>query len=562
MMKTKSDERRTKKNFIRIVETIANVAVDSDLSSQFIKKVRGSADEISAFLGCNRIQSILFSVICNLNFSSKTVSLEQIATWVGCNPITVAGYINEIDDLRSKKIIRKETEEKKNNSKSISTLSWSVNPEIFNALTKGEAISRPKQYISDSYELIKAVSGLVAQYAADEITIKEMLVEITDIEKKNSKIEFLTEVKKMIPDRSERILFFHVCDEYYAGNINLELIPKIRLVAPDERRQLELRLTISNGNSPLVQQGLLEVRETFFRSEIEVRLSAKAIELLFRENKNLVLGVKQQKSPDLISSTEIKPKKLFFNLDEKEKLEFVEQLLQPDNYSNLIKRLEKSGNKTGIAMLFSGLPGTGKTESVYQIARNTGRDIWRVNISETKSKWFGESERLIKEVFDRYRSLCKDAENKPILLFNEADGVFSTRKQIGDSSVDQTENAIQNIILQELEDLEGILIATTNMTQNLDKAFDRRFLYKIQFRKPVNEARSQIWKIKIPSMAKPIAIKLAQNHDLSGGQIDNIARKFITHNILKGKPPTLLQIEAWCLEESVTQEIKKIGYKL
>jgi len=561
-MKTKSDERRTKKNFIRIVETIANVAVDSDLSSQFIKKVRGSADEISAFLGCNRIQSILFSVICNLNFSSKTVSLEQIATWVGCNPITVAGYINEIDDLRSKKIIRKETEEKKNNSKSISTLSWSVNPEIFNALTKGEAISRPKQYISDSYELIKAVSGLVAQYAADEITIKEMLVEITDIEKKNSKIEFLTEVKKMIPDRSERILFFHVCDEYYAGNINLELIPKIRLVAPDERRQLELRLTISNGNSPLVQQGLLEVRETFFRSEIEVRLSAKAIELLFRENKNLVLGVKQQKSPDLISSTEIKPKKLFFNLDEKEKLEFVEQLLQPDNYSNLIKRLEKSGNKTGIAMLFSGLPGTGKTESVYQIARNTGRDIWRVNISETKSKWFGESERLIKEVFDRYRSLCKDAENKPILLFNEADGVFSTRKQIGDSSVDQTENAIQNIILQELEDLEGILIATTNMTQNLDKAFDRRFLYKIQFRKPVNEARSQIWKIKIPSMAKPIAIKLAQNHDLSGGQIDNIARKFITHNILKGKPPTLLQIEAWCLEESVTQEIKKIGYKL
>ena len=63
-------------------------------------------------------------------------------------------------------------------------------------------------------------------------------------------------------------------------------------------------------------------------------------------------------------------------------------------------------------------------------------------------------------------------------------------------------------------------------------------------------------------MTKLIAHKLAQNHDLSGGQIDNIARKFITHNILKGKPPTLLQIEAWCLEEGVTQEIKKIGYKL
>lgn len=561
-MKTKSDGRRTKKNFIRIVETIANEAVDSDLSHQFIRSVKGSADEISAFLGCTRIQSVLFSVICNLNFSIKTVSLEQIATWVGCNPITVAGYMNEIDDLRSKKIIRKEAEEKKSNPKSISTLAWSVNPEIFNALTKGEALKRPVPGIRDSYELIKAVSGLIGQRAADEITFNELWQEITDIEKKHSKIEFLREVKKMIPDRSERILFIHLCDEYYAGNINMELIPKIRLVTPDERRQLELRLTISNGNSLLVQQGLLEIRETFFRSECEVRLSPKAVELLFKGSKNLVAGLKKEKSPDLISNTEIKFIKLFYNREEKEKLEFVEQLLKPCNYSNLVKRLEKSGNKTGIAMLFSGLPGTGKTESVYQIARNTGRDICRVNISETKSKWFGESERLIKEVFDRYRNLCKDAENKPILLFNEADGVFSTRKQIGDSSVDQTENAIQNIILQELEDLDGILIATTNMTQNLDKAFDRRFLYKITFGKPVPEARSEIWKNKIPSLAKPNAIKLAHNHDLSGGQIDNIARKFITHRILRGISPSLQQIESWCMEESVTKEIKKIGYKI
>ena len=561
-MKAKSDGRRTKKNFIRIVEAIANEAVNSDLSDQFIRSVRGSADEISAFLGCNRTQSILFSVICNLNFSNKTVSLEQIATWVGCNPITVAGYLNEIDDLRSKKIIRKETEEKKNNAKSISTLSWSVNPDIFNALTKGEAISRPRRRISDSYELIKAVSCLIDQCASDEITFHEMWLEISNIEKKNSTIEFLKEVKRMIPDRFERILFIHLCNEYYTGNINLELIPKIRLITPDERHQLELRLTISNGNSHLVEQGLLEIRETFFRSEIEVRLSPKAVELLFKDNKKLIAGLRKEKSTDLISSKEIKHKKLFYNRDEKEKLNFVEQLLRPGNYSSLIKRLERSGNNTGIAMLFSGLPGTGKTESVYQIARNTGRDICQVNISDTKSKWFGESERLIKEVFDRYLNLCKDVETKPILLFNEADGIFSTRKQIGDSNVDQTENAIQNIILQEMEDLKGILIATTNMTQNLDKAFDRRFLYKIQFEKPGFEARFHIWKDKIPSLREVTAQRLAETHDLSGGQIDNVARKYLMYRILEGKIPSPQQIDSWCREETARHESKKIGYKL
>jgi len=562
MMKAKSDGRRTKKNFIRIVEAIANEAVNSDLSDQFIRSVKGSADEISAFLGCNRTQSILFSVICNLNFSNKTVSLEQIATWVGCNPITVAGYLNEIDDLRSKKIIRKETEEKKNNAKSISTLSWSVNPDIFNALTKGEAISRPRRRISDSYELIKAVSCLIDQCASDEITFHEMWREISNIEKKNSTIEFLKEVKRMIPDRFERILFIHLCNEYYTGNINLELIPKIRLITPDERHQLELRLTISNGNSHLVEQGLLEIRETFFRSEIEVRLSPKAVELLFKDNKKLIAGLRKEKSTDLISSKEIKHKKLFYNRDEKEKLNFVEQLLRPGNYSSLIKRLERSGNNTGIAMLFSGLPGTGKTESVYQIARNTGRDICQVNISDTKSKWFGESERLIKEVFDRYLNLCKDVETKPILLFNEADGIFSTRKKIGDSNVDQTENAIQNIILQEMEDLKGILIATTNMTQNLDKAFDRRFLYKIQFEKPSVEARFHIWKDKIPSLREVTAQRLAETHDLSGGQIDNVARKYLMYRILQGKIPSPQQIDSWCREETARQESKKIGYKL
>jgi hypothetical protein len=102
-MKTKSDGRTRKKNLIRIIESIATKAVNSGMTDHFIKSVRILADDISAFLGCSRIQSILFSVVCNLNFSNKTVSLEQISSWMGCNPITVAGYLNEMDDLWKKR---------------------------------------------------------------------------------------------------------------------------------------------------------------------------------------------------------------------------------------------------------------------------------------------------------------------------------------------------------------------------------------------------------------------------------------------------------------------------
>lgn len=88
--------------------------------------------------------------------------------------------------------------------------------------------------------------------------------------------------------------------------------------------------------------------------------------------------------------------------------------------------------------------------------------------------WFGESEKLIKGIFDNYRKAVRESKAAPILLFNEADAVLGKRQQNGNNRLAQTENAMQNILLQEMERLEGILIATTNLTQNLDKAFERR----------------------------------------------------------------------------------------
>ena len=86
-------------------------------------------------------------------------------------------------------------------------------------------------------------------------------------------------------------------------------------------------------------------------------------------------------------------------------------------------------------------------------------------------------------------------------------------------AVDGMENSIQNIILQEIENMEGILIATTNIAGNLDKAFERRFLYKIEFEIPDIHAKSAIWKSIIPELKDDEADILAVSYDFSGGQI-------------------------------------------
>ncbi|MCL2512220.1 MAG: ATP-binding protein, partial [Bacteroidales bacterium] len=224
--------------------------------------------------------------------------------------------------------------------------------------------------------------------------------------------------------------------------------------------------------------------------------------------------------------------------------------------------LGKNGMRKGFASIFYGAPGTGKTETVYQIAHATGRDIMMVDISDTKSCWFGESEKKIKEVFEKYRTLVKTSEIAPILLFNEADAVIGKRKDSTGGSVAQTENAIQNIILQEMENLDGIMIATTNLTQNLDKAFERRFLYKIEFEKPDTDAKDKIWQSMLPALTQEESKTLAKEYDFSGGQIENIVRKHTVDTILNGTKPSFETVQNYCKTEFLYKEDgrRRIGF--
>ena len=112
-----------------------------------------------------------------------------------------------------------------------------------------------------------------------------------------------------------------------------------------------------------------------------------------------------------------------------------------------------------------------------------------------------------------------------------------------------------------MENLTGILIATTNLTKNLDSAFERRFIYKIEFEKPDAETRKTIWRSLLDDISDEDALALASRFDFSGGQIENIARKSTVHRVLCGKAPALKDLERFCTEECVNNEnAKKIGF--
>ena len=113
--------------------------------------------------------------------------------------------------------------------------------------------------------------------------------------------------------------------------------------------------------------------------------------------------------------------------------------------------------------------------------------------------------------------------------------------------------------VQEIENPNGILIATTNLSTNMDAAFERRFLYKIEFDKPETETRKAIWTSLIAGLPDEDAWTLASRFDFSGGQIENIARKSTVHQVLSGKTPILDDMIKFCSEECLGRE-KKIGF--
>lgn len=279
---------------------------------------------------------------------------------------------------------------------------------------------------------------------------------------------------------------------------------------------------------------------------------------------NLVSMDQSKKRGDVVKAEEIVPKRLFYGDKIGSQISELGNLLDDVQYKQIRARMKDTGFRCGFTCLFYSLPGTGKTETVLQLARQIGRDILQVNISQIKSMWVGESEKNIKQVFDNYRAKVKECQITPILLFNEADAIICKRQEGAERTVEKMENSIQNIILQEMETLDGILIATTNLAQNMDKAFERRFLYKIKFEKPTVDARMNMWREMIPKLNEEQSRVLATKYDFSGGQIENIARHYTIGNILHGDSDDLVaELAEYCDSERLeSKENRKIGFCL
>lgn len=509
------------------------------------------AAKLGSALDVSPERALLFSLIVDMA-EGDMISRSVLAGNLGGGYVQSLSYEKDLEQLVEARLINR-----------TSRGSVEVRPEALKAIMDNKPYQRPDFSGMTTFTILLRLSRLFSEIEHENNTLEQMLRDIWEMLSLNPTTSIAqASLDYDIPDidEKEQALFFALLFLYQEENndsvewwdlrdyFDEGVLDEMQVSYKYELLELQQKdILVYENREGLVQKGRFKLADS-----VKEALLADCGGL--RETKT---------ASDLIAHASIAEKDLFYDTATTRRIEELEKLLRQDRYQEVLETLKSSSLRTGFTCLFYGVPGTGKTETAYQLARRTGRSILTVDVSRLKSQWVGESEKNIKNLFSRYRLIVRDAQIAPILLFNEADAIFGLRRAGADRAVDKMENTLQNILLQEMEQLEGILIATTNLTRNLDKAFERRFLYKIRFDIPSQEVKSQIWHAMMPDLSNAEAGILAGAFNFTGGQIENILRKRAIRAILDGSPPTFEDLLAFCREEAIVGEKpgRKIGFR-
>lgn len=550
--KQKNDAKNAKpKSVLESFEYIVELAEDSNLDSDFFDKASTHVKYASRKLKLTAMQVVLLAMFVDRSEDSR-IMISEIARYAGCRTTKILRLSDDIDILEAKHYLRA--------SRSSKSLSYRVPGAVLKSLRKNQPYIHETEPVLDTQTFFDRFDKLMNEKDDDELTHDSLMEQTMDMLDEIRDSKFATALRRCGFGDEDTLLFIFMAHLFVENNDDNIGFHDIDDLFDNDEIPSWVKREFRARESELFEKELIEnVNEDGMARSDAFKLTEKAKEQLLCE---LNLNKIGRSDRNLIKAETLAKKDLIYNESERGQIAELSSILSEDRFNEVQKRLRSAGMRPGFCCIFYGAPGTGKTETVYQLARCTGRDIMRVDVDKIKSCWVGESEKNIKALFDRYRNICKNSKLAPILLFNEADAVLGVRMEGAARAVDKMENSIQNIILQEMETLEGIMIATTNLTTNLDKAFERRFLYKIRFDKPTVNARIEIWKAMLKGLSSEDAQTLASQFDLSGGEIENIARKQSVNAILSGNDTIDIQETiSICRHEKITKDNRpRIGF--
>jgi SpoVK/Ycf46/Vps4 family AAA+-type ATPase len=536
------------------IDMLIEAARGSKLDDNLFAKYRDLILSIAVNLQLSMEQAVLLMpFIAN---ADETVKHRDLRCFFECSPTMIMRYSEDLTQLVHRRYLFHRNQ--------YGTIGLSLTKKAGNALTEGHGLREVSMANLSPNDFMKAVNELYEEFIDKRHLLpEEFNQELQILIDGNRKLPIVKAIETLELDYESIVFLLYFCKRLvYESQPNVSLDTLSELVEDFTTHGW----AFAKGKHVLIKKKLVQPSggEQLMRDMFTLTTYAKK-KLL----KDYDIVEEQQEEVDcsrfkVVKAKDIKEKHLFYSEQNQKELAVISELLSEAKWHEVRNNLKENGMRQGFNCLFHGAPGTGKTETVLQLARKTGRDIMQVDISTVRDKWFGETEKIVKDIFVQYGKLVKQSKRTPILLFNEADAILSVRSDLSNShSTDKTENAIQNILLQEMENLDGIMIATTNLVDNFDKAFERRFIYKVRFEQPSVEAKTFIWKSQLNDLEETDAASLARSYDFSGGQIENVARKVFVEKLLFSKEIGITRLVELCEEERLDKECSRraIGFR-
>jgi AAA+ superfamily predicted ATPase len=405
------------------------------------------------------------------------------------------------------------------------------------------------EYLQDQFDmvaLLHKISTFKQGFADNSLSIGRLKNKLTLLSTRIEERVKMTEspivveefFKEKELDEKEKRIFLALLKEEYSGGEGQfrDMNILIELISFDEYEKIKNRALLEEG-AKLITEDIIDYEEI-----LNMFGGVSRSFYLQEEVMQRIIHPKKKKKVAKLKLNEL--------VDEQELFEYLKPtttlddvVLHPktrETLNNVVKQVDKEvfkklrewgikDKRKGIdaRIIFYGAAGTGKTMTAMSLAKTLKRPILSFDCSKILSMYVGESEKNVRKIFDDFKELSKKAKVDPILLLNEADQFLSSRSEGAGSSADKMHNQMQNIFLEQIEKFEGILIATTNLLGNIDKAFSRRFNYKIEFKKPGKKQRLRLWQFMLPENAdyeEGFDMAELAKHELTGGQINLIIK--------------------------------------
>ena len=551
------------KDLLSAVQKLSSAIRGEILSDQLINELVMDSQPIMEFYSITHFQALIFSVYLEAKLKDRDIDLERMVEIFGKKLSMLAEVNIAIDELIEKKLMYKKRQDFTIRRKEEHDNVICVVDKAAAALMKGDKSLMETTKVDNFFSLLSQIRELIVKRIELIISTDAMCDELLGLLQLNAEfpeVEWLLSFKDV--SKYDLAILLNISIEHIEGQDEVNIDKMIKETYSEIQDRVRYSRKIKENQCSLFTNDLVVNSDDDFSFLSYVRLSEHAMDVMLGGYKDTIAKVVKPKLCTVYKAEKINKEILFYNDVEKKQIETIARALDEENYKKLTNKLKEKGLRTGINILLYGAAGAGKTSTVMQWAAKTGRDVFFLDISSVQSKFVGEAEKQLQSVWTSYKECRKTMNKAAILLFNEADGVLGTRMN-AESSASKSYNTLQNIMLQNMEDFDdGIFIATTNLASHLDPAFERRFLYKVEYKKPESHVRKQILTNVFTNISSDTIDKINETCMLTGGQIQNVHKKILINSLLDEEANSEETIFSLCQEEFVLSKLerKPIGF--